>query len=547
MIFTRVLILSFCSMCYQLLMARTLAELTHEYILSYSLSFGFFLLGMGLGGIYYGRSLSHKAPLNIFFIIEILLAIFGGLAVFLIFSSFTFMNVSFFSERHLYLTKDVLPYVFLLVMQFFVFFIGFLSGLELPVWLKVKETKKPTSHILSGTGALLGAGYVGGFLGSVLVTLLIVPVFGVLKTCILIGFINVVILMESLFSHKQFTIKKGIFLFIPVIILYTCGTQDKHLMQLHLKTWYLKTELAHFNIKSIKWLFKFTQSHKNILRIESPYQNIDIIPKNFLKYSIPYLDLYGKGMALYLNRQPQFFSNFWKTYHESIVVGGPSLTGKEPENILILGGGDGLLASQIIEFYKNVNTITLVEIDPAMIKLATNYRPLSQLNQQAFKNKKVNIIIDDAFTYIAKDKKKYDAIFIDFPFPRSFDLSRLYSIEFYKRVKNRLTKNGFIILDVPIWKDLYNETLNVKPMPQDILYSTLTHAGYKTIFAFGKMEPFLFLQTDKKSISLKKKKIKYEVSEQTRKNLVSIHNILEDVEIKSEYVNSVFKPVRFRY
>ena len=101
-----------------------------------------------------------------------------------------------------------------------------------------------------------------------------------------------------------------------------------------------------------------------------PYQNIDIIPKRFLKYPIPHLTLYGKGMALYLNRQPQFFSNFWKTYHESIVVGGAVLTGKEPENILILGGGDGLLVSQIIEFYKNVNTITLVEIDPAMIKLA---------------------------------------------------------------------------------------------------------------------------------------------------------------------------------
>ena len=253
MIFTRVLILSFCSMCYQLLTARTLAELTHEYILSYSLSFGFFLLGMGLGGIYYGRSLSHKAPFNIFFIIEILLAIFGGLAVFWIFNLFTFMNISFFSERHLYLTKQTFPYVFLLAMQFFVFSLGFLSGLELPVWLKAKEIKKSSFHnILSGTGALLGAGYVGGFLGSVLVTLLIVPVFGVLKTCILIGFINIAVLMESLISYKQFTIKKGILLFIPMITLYTCGTQDKHLMQFHLKTWYLETELAHFNIRSIK-------------------------------------------------------------------------------------------------------------------------------------------------------------------------------------------------------------------------------------------------------------------------------------------------------
>ena len=321
-------------------------------------------------------------------------------------------------------------------MQFFVFSIGFFSGFELPIWLKIKETKKTTSHILSGTGALLGAGYIGGFLGSVLVTLLIVPVFGVMKTCILVGFVNIAILMESLISHKQFTIKKGSLLFLPMIILYTCGTQDKNLIQFHLKTWYLEAELARLNIKSIKQFINFTKPYENILRVESSYQNIDIIPKNFLKHSsIPHLALYRKGMALYLNRQPQFFSKFWKTYHESIAVGGSVLTDKDPENILILGGGDGLLISQIIKFHKNVKTIILIEIDPTMIKLATNYSPLSQLNQQAFKNNKVNVIIADAFTYIANDKKKYDAIFIDFPFPRSFDLSRLYSIEFYKRVK----------------------------------------------------------------------------------------------------------------
>ena len=114
-------------------------------------------------------------------------------------------------------------------------------------------------------------------------------------------------------------------------------------------------------------------------------------------------------------------------------------------------------------------------------------------------------------------------------------------------MKNRLTTDGFITLDVPIWKYLDNEALNVKPMPQDILYSTLTHAGYKTIFAFGKREPFLFLQTDKKNISFKNKKIKYEISKQTRENLVSIYSTIYDVEIKSEYINSVFKPVRFRY
>ena len=545
MIFVRVLVLSFCSMSYQLLTARALAELTHQHILAYSLSFGFFLLGMGLGGIYYGKSLNHKSPLKIFFYTESILAILGGLATFLIFCLFIFMNVYVFSDRHLYLTKVVLPYAFLLPSQFFIFSIGFFSGFELPVWLKINK-ENTNSTLLRGTGALLGASYIGGFFGSVLITIFIVPAFGLITGCILIGFINVVVLIETLFSYRTFNIIKGIFLFIPLIILYTGGRWDTQLTQLHLKTWYLKPEIT--SIKKIKKLPNFMENYGEILRIRTTYQNIDIIPSNFLKkQNIPQMTLYGKGMAVYLNRQPQFFSNFWKTYHESMVAGGAHLASKEPENILILGGGDGLLASQMIRFYKKVKKITLVEIDPTMIKTANNYTPLRRLNQDALKNKKVKIIIDDAFTYVAKDKKTYDAIFIDFPFPISFDLSRLYSLEFYIRVKSLLKQNGFIVLDAPIWKYIDNEALNVKPMPQDILYSTLHHAGYKNIIAFGKGEPFLFLQTRGKGRNFKDQKIKYPISKETIENLTIIDNIIKDVEIKNEYVNSVFKPVRFKY
>lgn len=545
MIFVRVLILSFCSMSYQLLTARALAELTHQHILAYSLSFGFFLLGMGLGGIYYGKSLNHKSPLKTFFYTENILAILGGLATFLIFCLFIFMNVYVFSDRHLYLTKVVLPYAFLLPAQIFIFSIGFFSGFELPVWLKLNQKKiKPT--LLSGTGSLLGASYLGGFFGSVLITIFIVPAFGLITGCILIGFINIAVLAESLFSYRAFNIKRGIFLFIPLIILYTGGRWDAQLTQLHLKTWYLKTEIT--SIKKIKELPRLMSNYGEVLRIRTTYQNIDIIPSNFLKGQlIPQMALYGKGMAFYLNRQPQFFSNFWKTYHESMVVGGAHLANKEPEDILILGGGDGLLVSQIIRLYKKVKRVTLVEIDPTIIKTANNYIPLRRLNQNALKNKKIKIITDDAFTYVAKDKKNYDAIFIDFPFPISFDLSRLYSLEFYIRVKSLLKQNGFIVLDTPIWKYIDNEALNVKPMPQDILYSTLSHAGYQNIIAFGKKEPFLFLQKTGKKTNFKDQKIKYPISQQTLENLIIIDNIVKDVEIKNEYINSVFKPVRFKY
>ena len=568
MIFLRVLILAFCSMCYQLLTARALAELTHQYILSYSWSFGFFLLGMGIGAMVYAKKFIHKNPLNTFYYIETLLAFLGGMSVFLIFCLFIFMNLFVFSERNVYLTKDFLLYALIVITQILIFIIGFLSGFELPIWLKIRDSRLcgakkqvgwlfslPTTWLFSfqktvrGEGALLGAGYVGGFLGSILLSLFIAPFFGLIKASILVGFINLAILIESLFTHKKLSIKKGLFLFIPLIILFASTNYEKKLMQVHLKTWYLSTELLDLSSKGLKHLFLSLDDQKNILRIRSPYQNIDIIPSRFgQEQQVPYTHLEEKGMALYLNRQPQFFSKFWKTYHESMVAGGAILAEKEPENILILGGGDGLLTSQIIKFYKKVKKITIIEIDHAMIKIANHYTPLTLLNKKALKNQKVQVIIADAFIHITKDKNQYDAIFIDFPFPKSFSLSRLYSVEFYRKLKSLLKPDGFIVLDVPIWKSLDDPNLNLKPMPQDILYSTLTHVGYKSIFAFGKMEIFLFLTKNKKDLSFKNKKIIYPISQKTKENLISIEDIIiNDIEIKNEYINSVFKPVRFRY
>ena len=45
---------------------------------------------------------------------------------------------------------------------------------------------------------------------------------------------------------------------------------------------------------------------------------------------------------------------------------------------------------------------------------------------------KVELYNTDAYQFIKTQHEKYDAIFIDFPFPFSYEISRLYSIEFYK-------------------------------------------------------------------------------------------------------------------
>ncbi|MFT6936231.1 MAG: spermidine synthase [Saprospiraceae bacterium] len=153
---------------------------------------------------------------------------------------------------------------------------------------------------------------------------------------------------------------------------------------------------------------------------------------------------------------------------------------KMPLDILVLGGGDGMAVREI-QKYDNINSVTLVDLDPAVVKLATENPILMELNDSVFLNENVNIfnpelpislekepiylplnrkdklgedlfyvtdtvsvLHQDAYKFIEKVAqlgKKYDVIFIDFPDPRNESLGKLYSKYFFTRI-NLLLKEG---------------------------------------------------------------------------------------------------------
>ena len=119
----------------------------------------------------------------------------------------------------------------------------------------------------------------------------------------------------------------------------------------------------------------------------------------------------------------------------------------------------------------------------------------AKLNENSLDNPKVKIQVNDGFYYLRNTNDKYDAIYIDFPYPNSYDLARLYSVEFYKYVLKALNPNGFVILDAPFYdkenelKDNMRARLMVTTvfnemhiLNNSIMASTFYYAGFKTIF-----------------------------------------------------------------
>ncbi|MCL4127042.1 UNVERIFIED_CONTAM: hypothetical protein GTU68_010891 [Idotea baltica] len=151
-----------------------------------------------------------------------------------------------------------------------------------------------------------------------------------------------------------------------------------------------------------------------------------------------------RDLRLFIDGHLQFSQTDEHRYHESLVHPVMSWGSTSPRNVLVMGGGDGLAAREILK-YPAVERIDLVDLDPAMTKLGTDFAPLTRLNGDSMNSPKVHIHNQDAFVFVKSADIKYDRVIIDFPDPHNEAISKLYSVEFYKMLSNHLTDDAVIV------------------------------------------------------------------------------------------------------
>ena len=149
-----------------------------------------------------------------------------------------------------------------------------------------------------------------------------------------------------------------------------------------------------------------------------------------------------RDLRLFIDGHIQFSEADEHRYHEALVHPAMSAPGKV-ENVLIMGGGDGLAVREIVK-YPNVKRIDLVDIDPAMTKMGKSFPPLVKLNQNSLDDKRVNIYNEDGFVFIKRDGPVYDRVILDFPDPHNEVISKLYSVEFYAMLSRRMSRDALL-------------------------------------------------------------------------------------------------------
>ncbi|MFI6868317.1 polyamine aminopropyltransferase [Nocardia sp. NPDC050406] len=387
-----------CGLVYELALVTLGSFLIGDTVVQASIVLSVMIFAMGVGALIAKPLQRWAAPA--FAAIELILATVGGFSVIVLYSAFAWLKV----------------YTAALVIVAFV--IGLLVGAEIPL-LMVLLQRIRRQAAGSAVADLFAADYIGALLGGLAFPFLLLPAFGQVRGALVVGAVNAVaglVLVFTVFRRDIQPLARGFLTVAAVAVAVALGAS------------YVYADS--FEATAEQALFANPIVHSE----ETPYQKIVIT-----QAASPFRT---QDTRLYLNGDLQFSSMDEYRYHEALVH--PALAGKR-RTVLVLGGGDGLALREILT-YPDVEAVTLVELDPAMTRLAQTFEPLRELNRSAFADPRVRTVNADAFGWLRDCRCQFDAVIVDFPDPDQTSIAKLYSRELYGLIARALEPGGSAVI-----------------------------------------------------------------------------------------------------
>lgn len=173
-------------------------------------------------------------------------------------------------------------------------------------------------------------------------------------------------------------------------------------------------------------------------------------------------------------------------YHD-MITHVPMFTHPSPQNVLIIGGGDGGTAREVLK-HPSVKKCVMVEIDPVVIEASREF--LTQTSCE-FNNPKLTIHTEDGVDFVKKCTQKFDVIIVDSSDPIG-PATPLFNTNFYKDIYSLLTANGIVVsqCESPYYhRDMQETLLKILgehfPKVHLYTYTNLSYPGGYWAFSFA--------------------------------------------------------------
>ena len=327
-----------------------------------------------------------------------------------IFVEFALSIFSAFSALIAYVASGYTLYTGFIIYSFSII-IGLLIGLEIPLVVRVNNEFQ---DLRVNVASVMEKDYFGSLLGGLFFAFVGLPYLGLTYTPFLLGSINftvAMVLVGLLWQQLPPAQQRRIGGVAAVVALLLVGG--------------LLTAQP-----IILYGEQLRYKDKVIYETQSRYQKIVITQ-------------WGEEYWLYINGNQQLSTVDEAMYHEPLVHPAMHLAVR-PQSVLVLGGGDGCAVRELLQ-YPSVKEITVVDLDPAMTELARTHPVLTELNKGALDDPRVEVVNQDAFTFVEQTTDYYDVMIVDLPDPKSVDLSRLYTREFYQICYHHLRPQGVLV------------------------------------------------------------------------------------------------------
>jgi spermidine synthase len=159
-------------------------------------------------------------------------------------------------------------------------------------------------------------------------------------------------------------------------------------------------------------------------------------------------------------------------YHEMLVH--PAMAAvSHPSSALVVGGGDGGAVTELVK-YPQLESITLCEIDPMVVKSCREYLPGIS---SGLDDPRVTVVSEDGAAYVRGTQQHYDLVLIDSTDPVGPGTA-LFEPSFFQSVKKVLKEGGAAVFQTE--SPLFMEDVFVDAV-----------ANLRAVFEPGTARPYL--------------------------------------------------------
>lgn len=397
-----VFICAACGLVYELELVALASYLIGDSVTQASVVLSVMVFAMGIGSLL-AKRLRCRAAAG-FGLIEAALALVGGCSAMTLYAAFAWAGdrgeVWAGGSRYLFVAFSLA--------------IGVLIGAEVPL-LMVLIQRVRRQDAGGAVADLFAADYVGALVGGLAFPFLLLPWFGQLTGALLTGAVNVLAggaLVFGLFGRDLSGRGRWILLTTNVTVLAVLASAAV-----------LVDDFERAARRAV---------YGSDIRVAVQTGVQEVVLTGGRRES---LDLFLDGRLRVSGRDEH-------RYHQALVQ--PAMRGGPHARVLVLGGGDGLAARQVLR-HSGVRRVDIVEIDPGVVRLARSDPALSELNGHVYRDPRVRVVHADAFHWLRGPHARrlpYDVVVADLPDPGITASTKLYSQEFYGLVARALTDGG---------------------------------------------------------------------------------------------------------